>query len=449
MAVHYDSATKRNQVDSYFKWYSMAMSTQTKPQIVLLAGGSNSRFFPLNTETHKGFLTLLGKPIVVRTLENIKKYGFTDIIIVVSEKDFGGKGLSGQVDTHTTDMNITWVLQKNAKGQGDALLSAQEHISDNCIVSSPYYQNAGELAQTLWEEYQTEKSECVFMGTKITNPSLYGMLAFDESDPKRITAVIEKPEKNPPSDFKINSVYLLSKKFISFLEEQPTEEYALEKAFTQFCQKERVTWIENTQTLPSLKYAWQLFEMVAHLFSQEKSRTSATATISKTAVIDDSAGPVIIEDEARIGDFVKILGPCYIGKKAFIGDYSFVRNGCVIEAGSTVGSNTEVVRSIILSKSSIHFGYIADSILGEHVKIGAGLITANKRLDRKIVRTRLQDKMVEMASNAHGIIVGANTQFGVGVRTMPGVLIGSGVMVEPATTISRNIPHTDPSDSTS
>ena len=44
-----------------------------KPTILIIAGGENSRFYPLNTQTHKGFSTLVGKPIVAHALENLKK----------------------------------------------------------------------------------------------------------------------------------------------------------------------------------------------------------------------------------------------------------------------------------------------------------------------------------------------------------------------------------------
>jgi len=51
-----------------------------KPTILIVAGGKNSRFFPLNTETHKGFLPLLGKPMIVRALKSLKKNNFNKYI---------------------------------------------------------------------------------------------------------------------------------------------------------------------------------------------------------------------------------------------------------------------------------------------------------------------------------------------------------------------------------
>ena len=412
-----------------------------KPTIVIHAGGANSRFFPLNTETNKGFLSLLGKPLVVRALESIQEHGFTDVVLVVSEKDLDGRGLSGILKDYPLTLSITWALQPEALGQGHALLSAAEHFSGPCIVMSPYYTHAGELAEKLWTAQQEHNSECVFMGTKVATPSLYGMLEFDPQHPNRVVGIIEKPQEKSPSEYKANSIYLLSEKFISYLKETPLEEYSLETALTGYCKIATATWIENNEELPSLKFAWNLFEMAAHLFSAETTRISPQAQISKTALIDDSTGPIIIEDGARVGDYAKILGPCYVGKNALVGDYCFVRNGCVIEADATVGANTEVVRSLIFSKASIHFGYLGDSILGTGAKVGAGLITANRRFDRALVRTQVKGVAVTMQSKSHGVIIGAHTHLGIGVRTMPGVLIGAHTQVAPGTVVSRNIDH--------
>ena len=418
------------------------MNETQKPTVVILAAGKNSRFFPLNTETHKGCLPLLGEPIIIRTLRNLEAHGFMDIVIVVSEKDFQGKGFSAEITKYNLNSNISWTLQPDAQGAGQALLTATAHLqTEHFIMLSPYYTNAGELAEELWHSQQTEQSECVFMGTQVENPSLYGMFEFDPEHANRVIGIVEKPQEHAPSNYKINSIYLLSKSFMAHLETTPQEEYSLEAALTSFAKDHVVTWVENTEELPSLKYSWHLFEMLSHIFENQKTSISPEANISTTAVLDDSAGPIIIKAGARIGDFAKIVGPCYIGSEAMVGDYCFVRGECSIEAGATVGANTEVVRAILLPKASIHFGYLADSILGQGVKVGAGLITANKRLDRAPIRTQLKGSMVTLPSNRQGVIIGAYANLGISVRAMPGILLGARTFVHPATTISKNTEH--------
>ncbi len=413
----------------------------SKPTVLLIAGGKNSRFFPLNTATHKGFLPLMGRPLVVRALESLAKHDFTDVVLVVSPRDFASEGgIQEELARYSLPLTPKIVLQTEAKGQGDAVLCAREHLKGSCILLSPYYVSAGIIAQKLWQQQQTTNSDCVFLGTKVTDTTLYGILAFDAQDRSRVVGVVEKPQHNPPSEYKINSAYLFSHHFIETLAQTTPDEYSLETAITTFAKEAHCSWVENTETLASLKYPWHLFDSLAELFTHTQSHTSASATVSSTAIIDTTAGPVVIDDEATIGDFVKLAGPCYIGKKAFIGDYSFVR-GSSVEEGVVLGAYTELVRSIVFPKTTMHSCYIADSILGHGVKIGAGCITANKRFDRATIRTEVKDRMVDTHRKNLGTIMGAGVTTGIGVKIMPGVLVGAGQALKPGELVTRNSPH--------
>jgi len=431
-----------------------------KPTIVILAGGKNSRFFPLNTETHKGFLSIAGKPLILRALENLKAHDFaikgTDekIIIVVSQKDFDGKGIDKYLKdndiANKLQLNIQLVLQKNAKGMGDALLAVKDYFpetsNNSFILSSPYHINLGEIAQELWQKKQSSGASCVLSATQTESPEIYGVLNLNPNNFEKVLGITEKPETIVQSDndkesvkyFKVNSVYLFDNNFAKELLKTPEEEYSLETAITNYAKKTQITWLENTTENFSLKYPWQLFNAFEKIMHQEKTSISENAKISKTAIIDDSDGPVIIEDTAEIGDYTKIVGPCYIGKNVFVGDYSFIR-GSSIEEYSTIGANTEVARCILFENVTIHFGYISDSILGSSTRVGAGLITANKRFDRKCVKVKIKDKMIDSKQEALGIITGNNVQIGIRTNTMPGVLIGENSSLYPGLTIGENI----------
>ena len=410
-----------------------------KPTILIIAGGKNSRFFPLNTKTHKGFLPLVGKPIITLALESLKQHNFNKIVVVVSQKDYGDNGFSKYLKENDSGLDIQTVLQKEAKGMGNALLLAIEHLDDSFILASPYYFNMGKKAQMLWTKKQESGANCVFSGTHTETPELYGILDLDPNNQEKVLGIVEKPKNGEePSSFKADSVYLFDNKFIEELTNTPEEEYSLETAITTYAKKANIAWIKNTELIKSIKYPWHLFRSFEQIILRSKTSISNQAEVSKTAIIDDSNGPVIIEDGARVGEFVKISGPCYIGKNCLVGDYSFIR-GSSLEAGAIVGANTEVVRCIFFENSSIHYGYIGDSILGTGSQIGAGLITANKRFDRKNVGVKIKNKVVDSNRRALGIITGDNAQIGIRVNTMPGIMIGENSVVYPGLTLSRNV----------
>jgi bifunctional UDP-N-acetylglucosamine pyrophosphorylase/glucosamine-1-phosphate N-acetyltransferase len=233
-------------------------------------------------------------------------------------------------------------------------------------------------------------------------------------------------------------MYLLSKSYLDELEKTDVSQYSFEAALDSFLKDHDVRYYKQDTYLASLKYPWHLFEFQQELFTHARSSTAIDAHVSPTAIIDDTHGPVIIESGARIGHATKLLGPCYIGRQAIVGDFSFVR-GSSIEAGVVIGAYTEVARSIFLSHSEMHYGYIADSIVGKNVRIGAGLITANKRHDRENIEALVKGEKVDVGRNNLGVMIGDGAKIGVRTTTMPGVMIGSESVVYPGLTLYKNV----------
>ena len=411
-----------------------------KPTVLILAGGENSRFYPLNTKTHKGFLSLAGRSIVSRALESLKKNGFETIVLVVSPKDYENSEFSQYIKTNSLNLKLQVVLQQKATGMGDAIILAKKHLADNFIVASPYYANIGQIAENLCKKKEDTKANCVYSGTQTNAIGLYGILQTDPKNSKKVIGVEEKPASNSFAHvIKIDSIYLFDQGFLAELTATKKDEYSLENAIKSYSEKTEATWVENTGEIQSLKYPWHLFNLFNQVMPTQKTAFAQSAQIADTAVFDDSNGPVIVDENATIGDFAKLVGPCYVGKNCLVGDYSFIR-GSSLEAGATVGANTEIVRSILFEDSSIHYGYLADSILGHKTKIGAGLITANKRLDRANIRIEVKNKLIDTNTNAIGIITGENVNIGIRVNTMPGITIGANTEIHPGVTISSNIP---------
>lgn len=407
----------------------------SKPTVLITAGGNNSRFFPLNTVTHKGGIELFGKPLITRTLESLQDHGFKHVVIVVSEKDFEGRGLSEVLKNEDfPELEIEFMHQKEAKGMGDAVLTAEEKLGEQFCVIFPYVHDGGELLDQMLELGERD----VVCAAPTDKPWDYGILSIENG---KANGIVEKPAKGEEvSNLKDKGIYLLSEKFLNKLKEQPESEYNFEAALNELMNENPVPVLQLETDLPSLKYPWHLFEHQEYLFSQLESHIPQSAHIADTAIIDETFGPVYLGENVSIGHAAKIVGPCYIGDNVLIGDFSFVRKSS-IEAFATVGANTEVVRSIILSQSTLHFGYLADSIVGRDVKIGAGLITANKRLDRESVTVKVKDQSVSSGREGLGVIIGHQANLGIRVSTMPGTCIGGKATVFPGQIIFENVPE--------
>lgn len=405
------------------------------PTVVVLAGGENSRFFPLNTSTHKGALTLFGEPLIVRTLKNLEAHGFDHVVLVLSSKDYGEGGLSQTLARYSFKLKIDYVLQPQARGMGDALLLAKSYVTDFFAVIFPTSLDAGEV---LTQMVRGRGNGGALVVSYTQEPWLYGIVT---TDGERVTSIVEKPEPgSEPSNLMVKGTYYLNADFLKILAKIESGEYNFEAALDKFLQQERVTFVEQINPLPELKYPWHLFDFQTHLFAKLENRVSPDAVIAPTVVLDDSGGPIWIEAGAHIGHATRLVGPCYIGRDVYIGDFSLIRNSS-FEAGSSVGVHSDVTRSIVMEYSSMHNGFLGDSIVGRNVQIGSGLITSNKRLDRQEIKVDVKGKLIETRKEGLGTVIGDQAKIGIRTNIMPGIFVGANSIVYPAATLYKHIPH--------
>lgn len=398
-------------------------------QVIILAAGASSRFYPFNI-THKTSLVLLGKTIIEHTLLSVKKAGFTDVILVVSP-DGVIQNIVG--DGKEFGLTITYVMQNEPSGAGDALLLAKQKIHDDFFVIWGSRVEFHEFAHELTDAKKAGSDGVILV--KQTDDIAGGGVALLENG--ELVDIIEKPdEENPPSKLKIVGSYLLSKSFLATLEKIPSEHYSFEKALIAFAKEGRVTAVQTKKETLSLKYPWDILEIKDYLLVSLKAYTADSAKIAKNAVIE---GNVYIEEEATIMENAVIKGPCYIGKKAYVGNNALLRGGAVIEKDVVIGSNMEIKNSVLLQGATTHSGFIGDSIIGEQSKIAAEFCTANVRLDRESVKAIVNEKEINSHMKSLGVMMGSNIRVGIHASTMPGIIIGKNVTIGPQTMVIKNV----------
>lgn len=407
----------------------------SKPTVLILTAGASSRFFPFN-EFHKSYNRVTGKALISHTIQNLLDNDFSDLVVVVGQNDIEGVQLRKILTEDGIQANLKIVTQPHPTGATGAILAAREHITGPFVITSPYYTRAGVWADEMWSIYQETNAQGVLLASEVENPSLYGILKFEGS---KVLEIVEKPAKEQaPSNLRARSIYLFHQDLLHYLDKQPDSEYSFEAGYSQLARENFVTFKNTTDVNITLKYPWHLLDLKDVLLHQRETSIDKEAIVAETTILDDSAGPIIIEAGATVKDFVKIIGPTFIGKNALIGEYSFIRQSSV-EAHATVGANTEVVRSLISPHATLHSCFIADSILGEHAHIGAGLITANKRFDRATISTTVKEDRVDSYRHNLGVIVGPKANIGIGVKSMPGTIIGPQQVVEPGIVIKGTV----------
>ncbi len=402
-------------------------------QAVLLAAGECSRFKPLSDGMHKCMVSIFGKTIIERTVMNLKTVGITDIIVVQSS---GSNIKTVLGDGSSLGVNIKYVIQKEAKGMGDAVLQAEKYIDSAFFVLNANSFEVLEVLNLMQRKFKKTGAGNVLLGKKTNIPWNYGIVALHPDMSDKVVDIVEKPVKGKePSDIRLVGIYFLPHDFFDYYRRVKVHQYAFEDALKLYMGENESLIVITEKSTPTMKYPWDLFTVSEIMFSNMKSYISKSAKVDKSAKIE---GLVHIGKNTKIFENAVIKGPCYIGEDCVIGNNSFVRNS-VIEAKSIIGANCEVARTIIQKGTHVHSGFFGDTIIGENCRIGAGMITGNVRIDRDEIKSKVKGAEVSTGMNSFGVIIGHDTRIGIHVSTMPGVIIGSGCIVGPNTVVMDNI----------
>jgi UDP-N-acetylglucosamine diphosphorylase / glucose-1-phosphate thymidylyltransferase / UDP-N-acetylgalactosamine diphosphorylase / glucosamine-1-phosphate N-acetyltransferase / galactosamine-1-phosphate N-acetyltransferase len=147
-----------------------------------------------------------------------------------------------------------------------------------------------------------------------------------------------------------------------------------------------------------------------------------TAQIAKGAYLDDSLGPILIDENVVVEPRSVIQGPSYIGKGSKVMG-GLVREGCSLGPVCKVGGELE--ESIILGYSNkCHEGFIGHAYLGEWVNLGAMTTNSDLKNIYSPVKVTLNKTEINTKSLKVGSFIGDHTKTGIGTLFNTGLVIG-------------------------
>ncbi len=154
-------------------------------------------------------------------------------------------------------------------------------------------------------------------------------------------------------------------------------------------------------------------------------------------LVDESAGPVYVDNRATIDNGSRIIGPCYIGPECVVRFGAFIRPFTWACRGSVIGHSTEVKHSLLLPGAKApHFNYLGDSIIGSGVNLGAGTKLSNLRHDGKEISVHSSSGKTSTGLRKFGALLGDGCQLGCNSVTNPGTILGRNCMVDPCACVS-------------
>ena len=159
--------------------------------------------------------------------------------------------------------------------------------------------------------------------------------------------------------------------------------------------------------------------------------------IKKTA-----KGAVILGKNSSIHKTATIEGAAIIGNNVTIKDGALIRAGTVIGDNVVIGHGTEIKHSIILNGARIpHLNYVGDSIIGNNVNLGAGVILANYKAGSKHLEVNIERNGLKIPTGMKklGCFIGDGVKIGSNTVCDPGSIIGKNSVIYPLSLIRGEI----------
>lgn len=392
-------------------------------QTVVLAAGKGTRMRPLTDSTPKPMLPVAGTPLVCHCLRDAIAAGATRIVVVVGyEADTVRRAL----DDRSWPVPVETVTQSEQRGTADAVAAARA-----ALTAAPFAVLNGDVLydrSSLAALYDAGPAVGSF---RVDDPSAYGVLRVDDG---QVRGVEEKPD-DPPSDLVNAGAYVFPAAALDWLDvgESARGEAELTDVLQRACETVEVAAVGFDRWL-DVGRPWELLAA-----NEWKLATQARDIAGDVATDATVRGSVVIERGATIEPGVVIEGPAYIGADSHIGPNAYVRGATALGAGVRVGHGVEVKNSVIMSGTAVpHLTYLGDSILGTDVNLGAGTTVGNLRHDGESIRLTVKGERVDTGRRKLGVVCGDGVKTGVNCSIDAGVVLSSGVKVDPGEVVSRD-----------
>ena len=424
---------------------------------IILAGGAGKR---MKSERPKVLAEVLCKPMLGWVLDAVKDFDFDGVAVVTGYK-------SELTDAYVASRgeNIITYLQKEQKGTGDAVKSAEEMIRAMdyvCVLNGDAPFIDSKTIRASLEYHIKKEAQVTVITAQIPDPTGYGRIIRTNGE---FTAIREQKDCSP-EELKISEVnsgayWFSAEKLLGMLPRLSTNNAAGEYYLTDCVElaHKRVAYTSaNPKIVLGANTRKALYELntIARKDIIEKHMDNGVSFVTLDGIVigadvkigcDTTVMPnTVILGNTVIGEGCMIGANCHIENCTIgnnvsfdnvqgydsvvednvkIGPFAQLRPGSVIHKGVKIGNFVEIKNSEIGENTcAAHLTYVGDSDVGRGVNFGCGSITANYDGINKY-RTKIGD---------HAFI-GSNTNL------IAPVEIGNNAATAAGSTVTKNVPE--------
>lgn len=312
--------------------------------IIIPMAGRGTRLRPHTLTVPKPLLSIAGKPIVQRIVEDLASSypGEIDEIAFVIG-DFGKEAEDALLKVAASiGAKGKIFYQKQALGTAHAIYCAAESLTGNCIVA---------FADTLFKaDFSFDKDEDGYIWVKrVEDPSAYGVVNLNNQG--YITEFVEKPESFVSDMAVVGIYYFKDADRLKAEIKQIIDSNNKDKGEFQL-----TTALENLKS-QGLKFKPGVIEEWLDCGNKD------SLINANQRILEFKKDEALVDSEAQIIDSV-IIAPCYIGKNAKI-------TNSVVGPYVSIGESSElrqmvIKNSIIQNHTKMRYGIVENSMVGSH-----------------------------------------------------------------------------------
>ncbi|MFN3193690.1 MAG: putative sugar nucleotidyl transferase [Aureliella sp.] len=147
------------------------------------------------------------------------------------------------------------------------------------------------------------------------------------------------------------------------------------------------------------------------------------ATLGEHIVTDTSSGPIVIDEDAKVGPYTLLTGPVYVGRGCRILEHAAIKDE--VSLGHTTKVGGEVEAAVIEPYTNKqHHGFLGHSYLGSWINLGAGTCNSDLKNTYGTVNMEYGSSKTATGMQFLGCVMGDYSKSAINTGIFTGKVIG-------------------------